>query len=112
MTDIEGEVAAFAATLDAAVFVDDEAFHADVVAVLCAIDLNTTAEAAGKALLTELRRMQPTTYAKAVAIEAARVLGAFICISAPTWRIAYLTQCLARFAFACRVLGYGEELSG
>ncbi len=110
MSDIDDQVAAFAASIEGAVFVDDETFQADVAALLNAIDGNLNDNEAGAALVSEFRRLQPPEYGKAVAVEAARRLSVYICLGAPTWRIAYLTKCVSRLAFTCRIFGYGEVM--
>lgn len=107
MTDIDAEVAAFAAEIERTRVVDEDRFEFDVftlAARLLSADRQKENRGAVGLFLVELRD-KDLAYAQLIAVECSRRLAAHLCLHVPNWEIASCVNRLSLLAFTCRAVG-------
>lgn len=114
MSDIDAEVAAFAAEIDGVRIVDPAALERDattILTALIAVDGDSRTSGAAAALALVRLRDEDRDYAQLVATTVAHCLAAHICLGAASWEIARYMKRLNAFASACHVVGLSEGSS-
>lgn len=109
MTDIDAQVAQFAADLEHLSGVNAEVQEADIAALTLAIITAAEDRQATSALIKfgAAHKSSPE-YSRSVILSAVSRFAIHVAVAVPTWRVSKMAGRLSTLALACRILDLGE----